>query len=1785
MDEWITTILCVLGILLLIVMVVGHLLWLLFAAIFRALFGDGAAACTPVLPASQLTPTGAAPTYRDGRRQMLIELQQQVRRWQHQGIFTSVQVQALQAWIARELQQLSAVGGQPGVGSEAARPGDFPRPTVAEGMPAADRATLPEGAVAPQSDEHPASAMAAAAAAEEAVTAELVVAGHSPDAFSQAAPPAYVREGGEGGEGVATSAKALPVHPLDRREEPVTIPRPVQRPWTDMLRSFMEERNIRWAELLSAGLIVLCSVGLVASLWATLQQIPYFPALLFTLFTVAFHSAGLYTLRQWKLETVSRVILLIGLVLVPLTFCAGVLLSTKATPAGGLVVVLAVAGVLGWVAWSASGVLVPDLAGPLAAGVVLCGLALVPIQRVAQPQPAMLTLLILPPLVGLVLVGGALGVRLARWRQLSRPRLVRTMRALGVSLFAFLVPLALLLARQDERRDALATLSPWLSLVAAGLVGAGLCVQQRTTARALAEWRTVGTAIALCAAAALLGLLAVAWPAPLPLLAASAVAGLALVYLGARGELPLLWPPAVAYLALASTIGLHLIGGQLPWSDGAPWHERSQRLIQTLLMARNSLWLGLVAAGLFLGARRMSGVSLLRARVALPVPDEASGTPAPLDHRAGGVWQLVDALHSPRAALALSAGGLAAIGLAIAVFAGFVPMESWPQDRRLAGPLLAAYGVGSLVAGFAAQQVLWVGFGSAVLWLALVQMLAFPSWIETWKETLLGTQHPKWAAVTTACLIHGWALTAAAMFLDLLAAWGLTRGLASRLEQDQAAQKGRHGGRAGSSSTEGSAAGGLTQTAAATLLAGIVLLYSTVWTSWQHAQDIPWRTIFLLQVSALAGGVLASLWASLQRWRQRAVASEPPGAQRLPTVPGVGGLGQADGLSPVSVALAAAFLGLGGLGGLAAWEVFQQPDTSSPLVQQVGHGLTHVAVGALALGVLAAGGWPEGVRGLWPVLAALVPAVAAALARLDPSGRWLAYHGLEAGWGLVGLAGVAAVFWRREAAAPAGLLCVLVPLATLLALRGNWHDPQEPWWSLAALGLCGATATAAALAWRSIPWSWASWGYAGLTALALCVSPSGWTWVDTLPAATEPLVAAELVFLSLVAAAGGWLALEIWSQRQGKAPACAGRWPRVHDMAIGVLVVGWLLRKWLYAQLVSGDAPAPWSYHAWAAAGTLALGTLVAAALWEERAWYALPAAYFWGLAGWGVLVAFSRDVVILGWLADPEWVRATAPFFVGWSHERSMQAWQLGAVWTCTALALHTAIGGQLWFHGARLAAWGTWLGIPHPVEGLQRTQRWLPTCQVSLTALVALLATWLVLMAELRAVRVAAAILPAVAAWGLACLAQGKRQEKMQLAALLLAGYAAVLLGWVETVGGAMVSMVAMLQAFRLLMVLCGLTFVYAWVLPRWLLRDPAWRAASYRAATTTAALAAGALAVTFAFEVALFTPEQGTPADGLQVIAVALLMLLGAAGLVALALVPSRDPWQLSEQGRQAYVYAAEAVLVLAGAHLYLCRPEWFALGLRPYWPLVVLAIAFAGAGASELAQRWQLPVLAEPLKRSSQLLPLLPVLSWWVVGSQVDYALLLLAVGLVYLVLSWNFRSWASGLAAVVAGNAALWRWYSDQHLSLVTNPQLWLIPPAASMLVAAQWHRQRLQPQMLTAIRYAATLVIYVSCTSEIMVGGFAGRLWQPMILLGLAVAGALAGIGLRVRAFLILGSAFTMVALLTMVRQAQREIGHVWPWWVFGISLGVTLLVLMGIFEKKRAALERLTRELAQWDG
>jgi hypothetical protein len=319
---------------------------------------------------------------------------------------------------------------------------------------------------------------------------------------------------------------------------------------------------------------------------------------------------------------------------------------------------------------------------------------------------------------------------------------------------------------------------------------------------------------------------------------------------------------------------------------------------------------------------------------------------------------------------------------------------------------------------------------------------------------------------------------------------------------------------------------------------------------------------------------------------------------------------------------------------------------------------------------------------------------------------------------------------------------------------------------------------------------------------------------------------------------------------------------------------------------------------------------------------------------------------------------------------------------------------------------------------------------------------------------------------------------------------------------------------------------------------------------------------------------------------IVTVALVLLGLCAACLAAAVAPGRDPLGLSERGRRAYVYAAEVVLALLFVHIRLAKPEWFHGFFERFWPLVVQAIAFVGVGVGEWFRRRRWTVIGEPLETTGALLPLLPVIGFWVLPTSLDYSLLLLAVGLLYAALSVARRSFGFGLLALAAANGSLWYFLGRQEgYRFLDHPQLWLIPPALCVLIAAHLNRRQLSAAQTTSIRYGAAITMYVSSTADIFLQGVAHAPWLPLVLGGFSLLGVFAGILLRVRAFLILGTSFLMVALLTIIWYAAVDLQQTWLWSATGIVAGVLILAVFAVFEKQRQAVLNLLERLKEWQA
>ncbi len=336
----------------------------------------------------------------------------------------------------------------------------------------------------------------------------------------------------------------------------------------------------------------------------------------------------------------------------------------------------------------------------------------------------------------------------------------------------------------------------------------------------------------------------------------------------------------------------------------------------------------------------------------------------------------------------------------------------------------------------------------------------------------------------------------------------------------------------------------------------------------------------------------------------------------------------------------------------------------------------------------------------------------------------------------------------------------------------------------------------------------------------------------------------------------------------------------------------------------------------------------------------------------------------------------------------------------------------------------------------------------------------------------------------------------------------------------------------------------------------------------------------------------------------VAVTLSILSALAGLIAILSGPNQTLRKtsvvlsgISDGQRRVLIIAAQAIGGLAWLHVFLCKTNWAFVGLRGYWPYIVMGLAFISVGATEWARRRSDRVLSETLRHSALYLPLIPVIGFWLSGSfselswaftggKVKYDWLLAVSAVYYIGLSASWKHVMPRIAAIVLGNAALWVVLVQQpNWAFLTHPQVWLIPPAVCVLVVAHLYRQRLGPSSVSAIRYASTLVIYVSSTADMLLQQIGTSVSGPIVLVLLALTGMLVGVVLRVRPFLYLGATFVFIGATSMVWHAQTALDAVWPWWVFGITTGIILLAGLTALEKNKGKLRRYADTLAAWQG
>ncbi|MEW4569018.1 hypothetical protein AB1L88_14230 [Tautonia sp. JC769] len=482
-----------------------------------------------------------------------------------------------------------------------------------------------------------------------------------------------------------------------------------------LLAAFMEERNIRWGELVGGLLIVGCSLALVIGYWDRIAERPILRFALANGVVAAFFGVGRHADRRWNLTTTAGGLLGIATLLVPLSVLTVVL--ARGTEGigipllvGELIALTGFAVLIGkgsqairasapWA--TAMGVVVPS-AAILAAG--WWG-------RSGMDGGLLLAIGSVPLLahVGATLRSMSVERRTAEFDEAAADRLFRT---LGLTAFAAVVAIGALLQRTGASLDALhrfALLAPLAGLpsMAAGLMG------WRRASSTMVVHRIAGGSIAAAGTLVMLGGVVLAWPEPAGIAVVAAVNAGVLVAIALAFAMPAALALGGTLLALAVVVVTQVILGTLPWIGG-----ESAELVSALASPGSGMTLvgmalvfeamvaGVVRFGRIMEARAMALVAVLAGLLGLGLVS----------------WHGLGVPGDP-------AGALWAYGaLAIGALAGAI-VASWMPSRG---------GVGR-----ASEPVALAWIGSGLMLVALVQGFVFrygEAWelALPWSSSLLG---------------------------------------------------------------------------------------------------------------------------------------------------------------------------------------------------------------------------------------------------------------------------------------------------------------------------------------------------------------------------------------------------------------------------------------------------------------------------------------------------------------------------------------------------------------------------------------------------------------------------------------------------------------------------------------------------------------------------------------------------------------------------------------------------------------------------------------------------------------------------------------------------------------------------------------------------------------------------------------------------------------------------------------------------------------------------------------
>jgi hypothetical protein len=727
----------------------------------------------------------------------------------------------------------------------------------------------------------------------------------------------------------------------------------------------------------------------------------------------------------------------------------------------------------------------------------------------------------------------------------------------------------------------------------------------------------------------------------------------------------------------------------------------------------------------------------------------------------------------------------------------------------------------------------------------------------------------------------------------------------------------------------------------------------------------------------------------------------------------------------------------------------------------------------------------------------------------------------------------------RARAFAAGAILACTILGTLFALRAAFDDPQRPWWSAGALAGAGVLCMA-----------WAGWAprraFAYVGGVEICLAASVW-WVTTCWQTGATVASANLTNLvninvvALAVAGIVWLWIERKMLLGRLAAAIVGRWPAFHHAA-AVLTT--------------------------AAITALAGMALYDAAIGQPLAGLTLPRWLAWGTA----------SALMLACSMVPAFRRAPAGLYVLGLVAVVLAMAQSGMTPTTLAAAMSLGLGGYLVLTSVVVRAWTK---ARREVSAETTTRAWLLVANAVLAAVSVVLGGYVSCTNGEIAWRLLMMVSPFLCAASMVIASVSDRRIRLRASTLALLTVGGVFFAWSWIAPDAPVSLlhraVGLFAAISVMIIVSSIAG--SRTAPEHL-----WARAIARHVAESGAVAGVALLYCGGFEVVTLMDRHGIPLAPPAIAAMIAALALMVAACFVFAMSERYDPLRLQGTAKEGYVYLAELLVAATALHVRATMPWLFSGFITQYWPILVLGLAFTAVAGEMACKQRGLSVVARPLGRTGIFLPVLVLPEFFLASSRVHYSLVLLTVGALYAVLAALRRSGKLSAVAAAAFTASLW--YLLQHtpgLGITEHPQLWFIPPALAVLAAGDLNRARLHEEHRRILHYGCLLAIYLSSSADIFLTGVARAPWLPLVLGGLSVAGILVGLASRIRSFLMLGMGFLCLSLLTIIWHASTNLGWTWAWYVAGIALGVGIITVFALFEKRRSEMNAWLEGLKRW--